>query len=68
MFTYEEWLEETGKTNDEDTYFEYLAYVETMSEWDDMKTMIKMNYNEGVEIWTTKFIILIMSVIMIGLV
>lgn len=32
MFTYEEWLEETGKTNDEDTYFEYLAYVETMSE------------------------------------
>lgn len=33
MVTYEEWLGETGKTNDEDTYFEYLTYIiETMSE------------------------------------
>lgn len=30
--TYEEWLEETGRSNDEDTYYEYLAYVDAMGE------------------------------------
>lgn len=32
MFTYEEWLEETGRENDEDSYFEYLGYVENAGE------------------------------------
>ena len=32
MLTYEEWLEETGRTPDEDSYWEYLGYVECMKE------------------------------------
>ncbi len=28
MFTYEEWLESTGRENNEDAYYEYLLYVE----------------------------------------
>lgn len=28
MFTYEEWLESTGRENNEDSHYEYLLYVE----------------------------------------
>lgn len=30
--SYEEWLEVTGRENDEDTYYEYLAYADAMNE------------------------------------
>ena len=32
MFTYEEWLEVTGRENNEDSYWEYLGYVENVKE------------------------------------
>lgn len=32
MFTYEEWLEEVGREENEDSYWEYLDYVELMKE------------------------------------
>ena len=32
MLTYEEWLEETGRENNEDSYWEYLWYVENAEE------------------------------------
>ena len=32
MFTYEEWLEVTGRENNEDSYYEYLGYVENAKE------------------------------------
>ena len=30
MLTYEEWLEETGRDQNEDVYYEYLGYCEMM--------------------------------------
>ena len=32
MLTYEEWLEETGREANEDSYWEYLWYVENAEE------------------------------------
>lgn len=32
MMSYEEWLEELCRENNEDSYYEYLAYVEPMKE------------------------------------
>lgn len=32
MLTYEEWLEETERENNEDSYWEYLWYVENAEE------------------------------------
>ena len=32
MLTYEEWLETTGRTPDEDSYWEYLGYVASCTE------------------------------------
>ena len=30
MLTYEDWIDETGRTPNEDSYWEYLGYVESM--------------------------------------
>ena len=32
MLTYEEWLEVTGRENNEDSYWEYLGYAENAEE------------------------------------
>ena len=37
MLTYEEWLNETGRENSEEAYWEYLDYVKHMKE--DLRNM-----------------------------